>query len=98
MDAPSPPTATYSSKDDISLYILNTIILRIFFVIGLASVFLSLHHARPSTLLAIFLLLLTILLFKALWDFLLICFIVCPCLWTFIIFLLYSWWYLRSLF
>src|SRR6266404_2080289 len=97
MDAPSPLTATYSSKDDTSSYVLNTIILRIFFVIGLALLCLSLHHTRPSTPLALFLLLLTILLFKAFLDFCYICFVACPHLWSLIILLSYSWWYLRSL-
>src|SRR6266404_132827 len=97
MDTPFPLTDPCSLKDGIFLYDANTIILRIFFVIGLILVSLSLHHACPSTLLAIFLLLLTILLCKFLWDFFFICFFVCPRLWTFIIFLAYLWWYLRSL-
>src|SRR6267378_1932314 len=98
MDAPSPLTVTCSSKVGTSLYALNIIILRIFFAIGLALVCLSLHHARPSTPLALFLLLLTILLFKAFLDFCYICFVACPRLWTLIVFLSYSSWYIRSLF
>src|SRR5882762_6834184 len=97
MDAPSLLTGLCSLRVGTSLYAASTTILKISFVIGLVLVFLFLHHARPSTLLAIFLLLLTILLCKFLWDFFFICFFVCPRLWTFIIFLSYLWWYLRSL-
>src|SRR6266403_3945946 len=98
MDVLSPLTGLCSSRDGISLYAANIIILRTFFTIGLVSVFLFLHHTRPSTPLALFLLLLMILLFKALLDFCYICFIACPCLWSLIIFLSFSWWYLQSLF
>src|SRR6266404_1015857 len=97
MDVPSPLTGLCSSRDGISLYAVSIIISKISFVIGLVLVSLFLHHARPSTLLAIFLLLLTILLCKFLWDFFFICFFVCPRLWTFIVFLSYSWWYIRAL-
>src|SRR6266404_2609125 len=97
MDAPFPLTGPCSSKDGTSLYAASIIILRTSFVIGLVLVLLFLHHARPSTPLAIFLLLLTILLCKFLWDFFFICFFICPRLWTFIVFLAYSWWYLQSL-
>src|SRR6266404_810467 len=97
MDTPSLLTGLYSLKVGTSLYAASITILKIFFVIGLVLVFLSLHHIRPSTPLAIFLLLLTILLCKFLWDFFFICFFVCPHLWTFIVFLSYSWWYLRAL-
>src|SRR6266404_1956354 len=97
MDAPFLLTGLCSSRDGIFLYDTNTIILRIFFAIGLVLVFLSLHHAHPSTPLAIFLLLLTILLCKFLWDFFFLCFLVCPRLWTLIVFLSYLWWYLRAL-
>src|SRR6266404_1556997 len=97
MDTPFLLTDLCNLRDGISLYAANIIILRTFFAIGLVSVFLFLHHARPSTPLALFLLLLTILLFKALLDFCCICFIACPCLWSFIVFLSYSWWYLQAL-
>src|SRR6267378_5637258 len=97
MDAPSLLTGPCSSRVGTSLYTASTIILKISFVIGLILVFLFLHHAHPSTPLAIFLLLLMILLCKFLWDFFFICFFVCPRLWTFIVFLSYSWWYLRAL-
>src|SRR6266404_1899114 len=59
-------TGPCSLRDDISLYTASTIILKIFFVTGLTFLLLSLHHTHPLTLLAIFLILLTILLFKAL--------------------------------
>src|SRR6267378_810983 len=97
MDKQSLPTGTWSLKDDISLCINNPTISKIFFVIGLVFPLLCLHHACPSTPLAIFLLLLMILLCKALWDFFFICFFVCPHLWTLIVFLSYAWWYLRAL-
>src|SRR6266404_4797396 len=82
-------------REDTSLYATNITILKIFFITGLALLLLFLHHTRPLTPLAIFLLLLTIFLCKALWDFFFICFFVCPCLWTLIIFLSYAWWYLQ---
>src|SRR6266404_498243 len=97
MDAPFPLTGLCSLRDGTSLYAASITISRIFFVIGLASAFLFLHHARPLTPLALFLLLLTILLFKAFLDFCYICFIACPRLWSLIVFLSYSWWYLRAL-
>src|SRR6267378_8634011 len=98
MDEQPPLTGPCSLRDDISLYDANITISKILFIIGLALVLLFSHHTHPSTPLALFLLLLTILLFKAFLDFCYICFIACPHLWTLIIFLSYSWWYLQSLF
>src|SRR6266404_1074714 len=97
MAAPSRSSVTWTLREDIFLYVGKLITSRISFAIGLALPLLFLHHIYPSTLLALLLLFLTIILFKCLFDLLYLCFVACPYLWTYIILLSYSWWYLRSL-
>src|SRR6266404_3943898 len=85
MDEQSPTTDIWSSKEDTSLYDDNHTISKIFFITGLAFLLLFLHYTHPLTPLALFLLLLMILLCKVLLDFLVTCFLSCPCLWTLVI-------------